>query len=297
MTDTPLLAGRGAVVVGGSRGIGRAVAGLLAANGAGVVVNGRDADAAAEAAAAICADGGRAVAHPGPAADEAVARSLVDACAAEYGRIDILINCAGAPEPPGSSILNISTAEFRDLMSAHLGTVFATCRAAAPVMVDQGAGAIVNTSSAAFLGDYGGTGYPAGKGAVNSLTLAIAAELREHGVRANVVCPGARTRLNTSPEYEEHIRKLHRRGILDDTMMRVSLDVPPPAYVAPTYVYLASELARDVTGQIFAAAGGFVGHYERATPTLLGYRDHRDSPPWPVAEVHRMVGAREARSV
>ncbi len=297
MTDTPLLAGHAAVVVGGSRGIGRAVAGLLAAHGAGVVVNGRDADAASAAASAICADGGRAVAHAGPAAEEAVARSLVDACVAEYGRIDILVNCAGAPEPPGSSILNINTADFRDVMDIHLGTVFATCRAAAPLMAQQGGGAIVNTSSAAFLGDYGGTGYPAGKGAVTSLTLAIAAELKEHKVRANVVCPGAKTRLNTGPEYEEHIVDLHHRGIVDDATMQLSLDVPPAEYVAPTYVYLASDRARDVTGQIFVAAGGFVGRYERATPTLLGYRDHHDSSPWSVAEVHRMVAAKEARSV
>ena len=292
-----LLAGRAAVVVGGSRGIGRAVAGLLAAHGAGLVVNGRDRDAAFDAASAIRAGGHRAVAHPGSAADDTVARSLVEACVAEYGRIDILINCAGAPEPPGSSILDIDSADFTDLIDVHLGTVFATCRAAAPIMVGQGGGAIVNTSSAAFLGDYGGTGYPAGKGAVNSLTLAIAAELSEHRVRANVVCPGARTRLNAGHDYEEHIRSLNRRGILDDTAMRLSLDVPPAEYVAPTYVYLASDLARDVTGQIFVVAGGFVGRYERAAPSVLGYRDHHDSPPWSVAEIARMAGAKEGRPV
>ena len=297
MIDPPLLAGRGAVVVGGSRGIGRAVADLLAAHGAGVVINGRDADAAAQAASAIEADGGRAVAHPGSPADEAIARSLIDACVVEYGSIDVLINCAGAAEPPGSSILTITTAEFADLLNTHLGTVFQTCRAAVPKMLEQGGGAaIVNTSSAAFLGDYGGTGYPAGKGAVNSLTLSIAAELKGRGVRANVVCPGARTRLNTGADYQERIADLHRRGMLDDAAMQVSLDIPPAEYVAPTYVYLASDLARGVTGEIFITSGGFVGRYDRATPTLLGYRDHHDSPPWSVAEVPNMVGAKEASS-
>ena len=296
MIDTPLLAGRGAVVVGGSRGIGQAVASLLAAHGAGVVINGRDAAAAAAAASAISVRGGRAVAHPGSSADEAVARAVVDACVAEYGRIDILVNCAGAPEPAGSSILNITTAQFADLVDTHLGTVFQTCRVAVPKMVEQGGGVIVNTSSAAFLGDYGGTGYPAGKGAVNSLTLSIAAELKEHAVRANVVCPGARTRLNTDPQYRDHIADLHHRGLLDDATMQVSLDIPPAEYVASTYVYLASDLAGDVTGQIFIASGGFVGRYERPTPSLLGYRDHHDSPPWSVAEVHRMVAAKGAKS-
>ena len=200
---TSLLAGRGAVVVGGSRGIGAAVAALLAQHGAGVVVNGRDADAARSTAEAITAAGGRAVAHPGSPSDQQIAESLVDRCIDEFGGIHILVNCAGIAEPPGSSILDISSAQFAELLDAHLGTVFATCRAAAPKMVAQGGGSIVNSSSFAFLGDYGGTGYPAGKGAVNSLTLAIAAELKEHGVRANVVCPGAKTRLSTGPDYVE----------------------------------------------------------------------------------------------
>src|SRR6202020_3388238 len=107
--------------------------------------------------------------------------------------------------PPRSSILDISPAQFAELIDAPLGTVFATCRAAAPKMVAQGGGAIVNTSSFAVLGDYGGTGYPAGKGAVNGLTLAIAAELKAEGVRANVVCPGAKTRISTGSDYEEQI--------------------------------------------------------------------------------------------
>ena len=149
----------------------------------------------------------------------------MDRCIDEFGGIDILINCAGIAEPPGSSILDITPAQFAALLDAHLGTVFATCRAAAPKMVAQGSGSIVNTSSFAFLGDYGGTGYPAGKGAVNSLTLAIAAELKEHGVRANVVCPGARTRLSTGPDYVAHITELNRRGLLDEVSMQGSLDV------------------------------------------------------------------------
>jgi NAD(P)-dependent dehydrogenase (short-subunit alcohol dehydrogenase family) len=284
MSEPAVLDGRGAVVVGGSHGIGRAVAQLLAAHGAGVLINGRDADATQRVAAEMGA-----VAYPGSAADEATAEGLVAACVREYGRIDILVNCAGVAEPPGSSILDVSTGEFRDLLDAHLGTVFSTCRAAAPKMVAQGGGAIVNTGSFAFLGDYGGTGYPAGKGAVNSLTLAIAAELREHAVRANVVCPGAKTRLSTGPAYEQQIADLRRRGLLDQATAQASLDPAPAEYVAGTYAYLVSDLAKDVTGQIFVAAGGFVGRFERPTPTVLGYRDHRDSPPWTVAELHRMV--------
>src|SRR5690606_40117420 len=125
--------------------------------------------------------------------------------------------------------------EFDGLMDAHLGTVFAPCRVFAPHFVEAGAGTIVNTSSFAWKGDYGGTGYPAGKGAVTSLTMAIAAELAEHGVRANVVCPGARTRLSSGPDYEAKIRELHRRGMLDELSVQGALDAPPAEYAARLY--------------------------------------------------------------
>jgi len=285
----PLLAGRGAVVVGGSRGIGAAVAAHLARHGAAVVVNGRDHEAAEETVAGITTAGGTAVAHAGSPSDQPTAKSLIDRCIDEFSGIHILVNCAGIAEPAGSSILNITPVDFRDLLDAHLGTVFATCRAAAPRMVEQGGGSIVNTGSVAFLGDYGGSGYPAGKGAVNSLTLAIAAELKQHRIRANVVCPGAKTRLSSGPDYEAHVRELNRRGLLDDTSMHASLDAAPPEYVAAMYTYLASDLAEHITGAIFIAAGGFVGRFPRPTPALIAYRDHHDSPPWSVTELAELM--------
>lgn len=279
----------GAVVVGGSRGIGAAVALLLAELGAGVVVNGRDAAAVGCTVEAITAAGGTAVGFPGPASGEAVAAALILLCEREFGRIGALVNCAGSAEPPGSSILNVSHADFNDLIDVHLGTAFATCRAAAPRMVAAGGGSIVNTSSFAFLGDYGGTGYPAGKGAVNGLTMAIAAELAEHGVRANVICPGARTRLSTGVAYEHHITELRRRGLLDEPTAHGALDPAPPEYAAPMYAYLASDMAKRVTGQIFIAAGGFVGRFDRPRATVLAFRDHRESPPWSLTEIDRLL--------
>ncbi len=279
------MAGKGAVVVGGSRGIGFAVATLLAEQGAGVVLNGRD--AAAVTAAADRIDG--AVPHAGSPADPAVADALIDRCTTEFGRIDVLVNCAGIAGLASESILTVTSEQFRDLIDAHLMTTFETCRAAAPRMVAQGGGSILNTSSFAFLGDYGGTGYPAGKGGVNGLTMAIAAELKDEGVRANVVCPGAKTRLSSGDGFAEHIRALNRRGMLDDTSAQAALDAPPPEYAAPIYAYLAGDLAKDVTGQIFIAAGGFVGRFDRQTPALVAYRDHNDSPPWTVAELHAAI--------
>lgn len=293
MTD---LTGRSAVVVGGSRGIGAAVAVLLAELGAGVVVNGRDADAVDSCVDTITAAGGAAIGYSGPADDESVAEALIGLCENEFGRIDALVNCAGTAEPAGSSILTVSPGEFRDLIDVHLGTVFATCRAAAPRMVAAGGGSIINTSSFAFLGDYGGTGYPAGKGAVNGLTMALAAELREYGVRVNVVCPGAKTRLSTGGEYAGHIADLQRRGMLDPASAAAALDAAGPEYAAPLYAYLASDLSGDITGQIFIAAGGFVGRFDRPAPVPLGYRDHHDSPPWSLREIDGMLTPRQALS-
>ena len=187
--------------------------------------------------------GGSAIGFPGTPADPEIADALIDSCATEFGSVDILVNCAGTPEPAGSSILNVTSAQFRDLLDAHLLTTFETCRAAAPRMVATGSSAIVNTSSFAFLGDYGGTGYPAGKGGVNGLTLAIAAELREHGVRANVMCPGAKTRISTGPDYEAQIAGLNRRGLLDDVNAQGALDAPPPQHRAD--VCLPGERPRE----------------------------------------------------
>ncbi|WP_109762124.1 SDR family NAD(P)-dependent oxidoreductase [Mycolicibacterium canariasense] len=280
-----MLAGRAAVVVGGTRGIGLAVAELLATEGASVVLNGRDADATEAAAQRVSGLG-----IAGSPSDPAVADELIDACVAAHGRIDILVNCAGTAEPAGSSILNVTSAQFRELLDAHLLTAFETCRAAAPHMVRHGGGAIVNTSSFAFLGDYGGTGYPAGKGGVNGLTLAIAAELKEHGVRANVVCPGARTRLSEGADYERHIAELNRRGLLDDLSAQGALDAAPPRYVAPTYGYLVSDLAKDVSGRIFIAAGGFIGEFARPETGFIAYRDHKDTTPYTIDDVQRLIG-------
>lgn len=251
-----------------------------------MVINGRDGGAVRDAVARVGSD---TVGFAGSPADPRTADALIASCVDEFGSIDALINCAGTAEPPGSSILNVTSDQFRDLLDAHLGTVFETCRAAAPKMASQGGGAIVNTSSFAYLGDYGGTGYPAGKGAVNSLTLAIAAELKADGVRANVVCPGAKTRLSDGPEYEAHIADLNRRGLLDDVSMAGALDAAPPEYVAPTYAYLVSDQAKDVTGQIFIAAGGFVGRFDRPSPSIVAYRDHHDSPPWSTEELEAFI--------
>lgn len=294
MSGQQTLWGRGAVVVGATSGIGHAVAHALARAGAGVVVNSRNDAAVERTVGSLTLGGYRAVGVAGSAADETIATELIDTCVRTFGTIDVLVNCAGIAEPAESSILNVTTRDWRALLDSHLTTTFNTCRAAAPKMAAQRRGSIINTSSFAYLGDYGGTGYAAGKGAVNSLTLALAAELAEHEVRANIVCPGAKTRLSSGFAYEAKIMELYRRGMLDEMSKNAALDAPPAEYVAQLYLYLAGSEAREVTGQIFVAAGGFLGRYDRPTPRILGFRDHNDTPPWTPTELHHMItGSKE----
>lgn len=291
MAETKVLAGRAAIVAGGSRGIGRAVAIELARQGASVVVNGRDTTPVQEVVGRIANQGGSALACAGSATDFQFARNLVGACAEHFGAVDVLVNCVGMAEPEGSSILDLAEADWRELLDVHLTSAFNTCRHAAPLMRAQGRGAIINTGSHSFLGMYGGTGYPAGKGGTTSLTLAIAAELAECGVRANVVCPGARTRLSEGTAYENRIQGLHARGILTEGMRDASLAPGEPEEVAPMYAFLASDLAAGITGRIFSAAGGYVGLRELGQESPLGFRNVAADGPWCLEDLAGVMGA------
>lgn len=285
-TDEQLLAGRVAVVTGSSRGIGLEVARALLHAGAAVVINGRDADVVDAAMADLDSD--RVLGVAGSAADPKVVDTLVVE-AQRLGRPSVVITCAGTAEPPGSTILNVEPSEWYALIDAHLHATFLTCRAFAPLLVEAGDGAIVTTGSHAFTGIFGGTGYPAGKGGVISLTYALAAELREHGVRVNAVCPGARTRLSEGAEYDASLSRLHDRGILDDLTFSGAQKPPPASHVAQLYLYLASHLARDVTGRIFVGSGGYVGEFPRPVEQLLTWRDHNENGPWRPDEIANAI--------
>jgi NAD(P)-dependent dehydrogenase (short-subunit alcohol dehydrogenase family) len=279
------LAGRNAVVTGSSRGIGRAVARALAGEGAGVVVNGRaDADGrsrpAEDVVREIEAAGGQAIAVAGSVADFEFAGELIATCIDHFGSVDVLVNCAGVPEPDRSTILDITPEAWQELIGVHLSGTFHCCRHAAPAMVARGSGTIVNTSSHSALGLYGGSGYPAAKGGTNSLTLALAAELRGTGVRVNAVCPGARTRLNSGDAYVERIRDLHARGLLDETLRDASLDPPDPACVGAIYAFLAGPDSDGISGRIFSASGGYVGVFDPMRERLLAFRDPRRDGAW-----------------
>ncbi|MBF4162778.1 SDR family NAD(P)-dependent oxidoreductase [Nocardioides acrostichi] len=285
--DPQPLAGRSVVLTGSSRGIGLEVARAYAAAGAAVVVNGRDPDAVREAAASI---GDLALPVAGSAADPKIVALMVDA-ARSAGDLATLVCVAGTAEPEGSSILDVSVDDWHELIDAHLTSTFLACRAVAPVLVERGGGSIVTTTSHAFTGSYGGTGYAAGKGGVVSLTYALAAELREHGVRVNSVSPGATTRLSTGSAYEEQIERLHRRGLLDDMTKLGALDPGSAAHAAALYLYLGTDAAADLTGQVLVAAGGYLGRFPHPAESMITWRDHHVEPPYTLEEVHAHLHA------
>ncbi|MGZ8176833.1 SDR family NAD(P)-dependent oxidoreductase [Williamsia sp. SKLECPSW1] len=286
MSEDPRpLSGQVYAVAGSSRGIGAALVVRLAGLGAAVVVNGRDGVVVDEVVDAITESGGRAVAVAGSVADAAVAHSVVRTAVDTFGRLDGVANCAGIAEPPGSSVLTLDSEEFADVVASHLTSAFELTRAAGPVLAGAGGGTVVLSGSAAAAGIFGGSAYPAAKAGVVGLALAAAADLRDLGVRVNVVMPGARTRLSTGEDYHRHIDDLRDRGILDDGLHAAAAAPAPADYVTGVYAHLLSPASAPITGEVFSAAGNFIGRQAPSDLQLLVYADHTDRPPMTLAEV------------
>lgn len=285
------LVGRRVVVTGSSMGIGKAVALRLAKEGARVVVNARNSRALEELIEEINDFGGEALSFVGSVSDYDKAGELIARCVGAWGGIDVLINCAGIAEPGGTSILNIDPDQWQQLIDIHLHGTFNTCRQAAPIMAGQGGGSIINTSSHAFFGMYGGTGYAAGKGATNSLSNAMAVDLAACGIDVNVVCPGAKTRLSTGDDYVELIESLHSRGALSDERRASALNPADPEYVASLYALLASDLSKGITGQIFWGSGGYIGCFNPNEQEVLAAMSIEANPPWEVKALWGVVSS------
>ena len=194
MTDTSNLAGRAAIVTGGSRGIGLATAIALRSAGAGVLICGRSADtletAAARIATATASPAGRVVTAVADVRDPEQAQRLIDSAVEQLGGVDILINNAGVGR--FSPLADLTIEDWRETVDTNLSGVFYCCRAVIPVMKKRRGGWIINVSSLA--GKYpfaGGAAYCASKAGLNAFTEALMQEVRRDGIRVSCVLPGS----------------------------------------------------------------------------------------------------------
>jgi 3-oxoacyl-[acyl-carrier protein] reductase len=286
---TSSLVGKAAVINGASKSIGRAAAERLDAEGVNVVCNSSGVggidrgplDAVVEAINQR--SGGGAIAGCGPVEDFDYTAELINTCVDSFGSIDVLFNIAGVSSSK-KSMVDIDLSEWRRLIDIHLNGTFNCCRHAAPLMVEQGSGAIVNTGSDAWTGSYAGTGYPAAKGGITSLSWAVARDLAGKNVRCNVISPGARTDMSTGDHYEKQIAQLHARGVLSDAARDQALRVAGPEFVAPMYAYLASDEAGHISGQLFRVSGNSIERYPLPRPKRVAKRPNAAGP-WRLSEL------------
>ena len=247
MNDALVLAGKAAIVTGAGNGLGRAESVALARAGALLVLNDLPGDAVHETAGLIAAAGGQAVVHPGDIGEWETGEGLVRAALDAYGALDILVNNAGVLRD--RMVFTMSAQEWDTVIRVHLRghfvtTHFATAhwreaskRSDGPVYAR-----IVNTSSEAFLlGGPGQPNYAAAKAGIAALTVSTARGCARYGVRANAICPRART------------------AMLAGLVSPAPADGPDPLdpeHVTPLVTYLASPAAERINGEVFVVHGG-----------------------------------------
>lgn len=242
------LEGKVAVVTGGSRGIGRAIALALAGEGAAVAVNYRErADAAADVVAAIEGAGGKALAVQADVRDADAVKALMKTAKAELGGVGILVNNAGVLRD--NYLAFMSEAQWDEVVDTSLKGAFLCTKAASRMMMSARSGRIINISSdAALTGDMQRANYCAAKAGLLGLTRAAARELAPYGVTVNAIAPG--------------IIETDMTADMADDKRETLLGLIPlgafgqPEDVAAMALFLASDAARYVTGQVFPVDGG-----------------------------------------
>lgn len=252
------VAGKVALITGSASGIGKATAELFAAEGASVVIADIDASGAEAVAEGIRAAGGRAIAQAANVASEDEVEAMVAAAVREFGRLDVLHNnaalTAAHEHAQDADLLTMSVEYWDRSFSVNLRGAMLASKHALPVMIEGGGGAIVNTSTNQSLaGDLSQFAYSAAKAGINALTRSIATAYGRQGIRCNTVAPGLiateNTRKALSPEMENAIvahNLVPRAGTAED--------------LAQAVLYLASDEASFVTGQLISVDGGQLAH-------------------------------------
>jgi NAD(P)-dependent dehydrogenase (short-subunit alcohol dehydrogenase family) len=249
--DNPALAGRVAVVTGGGSGIGAATAKVLALNGATVIVVGRRADSLRTTAEAILASGGTAEPHLADVTDPTQVRAALERTVAQFGHLDIAFNNAGFQEPR-LPLHEQPDEMYTRVFDANVRSLFLCLREQLTIMKQQQSGVIINNASVSALRNpnQGLSLYSASKAAVISLTRSAAMEYAQYGIRVNAVAPG---RVVTDMMLKSRIAD----------MRSVARSLPigrmgHPTEIANLVTWLATDTAAYITGQTFAADGGFL---------------------------------------
>lgn len=249
--------GQVAVITGGARGIGRAIAGRLAADGAAVVIADREAPAAAAAAAEL---GGMGVVVDVTSSESV--NTLRDATLARYGRADIIVNNAGVHLQ--KLVVDTSDAEWDQVLQTNARGCFFVCRAFGPTLMAQEGGRVINIITKLGAGNPFSSAYIASKAAVLGLTQCLANELAPYRVTVNAVAPG---HIGPGTGMERHFReKAALMGQSWEEFERGVLRSIPlgrwcrPDDVAAAVAYLAGEQAAFITGETINVSGGWVGY-------------------------------------
>jgi 3-oxoacyl-[acyl-carrier protein] reductase len=246
VSDQPL-AGRVAIVTGGSRGIGVAIATLLAEHGAAVVVSGRDADRLERAVKDLEASGATAVGVVADAASREDADRLTDTTRQRFGRIDVLVNNAGITRD--GLLVRMKDEDWDRVMEVNLRGAFVLTRAVSKVMVRQKSGRIINVASAAgVMGNAGQVNYSAAKAGLIGFTKAAARELAHWSILVNAVAPGL-----IETDMSAAVPEAARQALLAQVPLG---RIGTAREVAEVVRFLAGDGAAYVTGQVFHVNGG-----------------------------------------